>query len=214
MLPHCHHSCGQPWGIWRWAGTGVGQCDQWSGRRTGQGEEVGTNWNLLFPLCLSPHLTTMNLLEINYLLFIGAISVLHISYFVVQSLSHVGLFATPWTAPHQASLSFTISQSLLKLMPIESVMPPKHLILCHPHLLLPSIFPSIWVFSNELALCIRWPKYWSFGFSIILPMNAHNWFPLGLTSMISLLSKGLSRVFSNTTVQKHQFFGTQPSLWS
>ena len=131
------------WGIWRWAGTGVSQCGQWSGRRTGQGEEVGTNWNLLFPLCLSPHLTTMNLLEINYLLFIGAISVLHISYFVVQSLSHVGLFATPWTAPHQASLSFTISQSLLKLMPIESVMPPKHLILCHPRLLLPSIFPSI-----------------------------------------------------------------------
>ena len=85
---------------------------------------------------------------------------------VVQSLSRVRLFATPWTAAHQASLSFTVSWSLLKLMSIESVMPSNHLILCHPLLLLPSIFPSIRVFSNELALCIRWPKYWSFSFSI------------------------------------------------
>ena len=85
---------------------------------------------------------------------------------VVQSLSHVQLFATLWTAAQQASLSFTISQSLLKLTSIESVMPSNHLILCHPILLLPSIFPSIRVFSNELALCIRWPKYWSFSLSI------------------------------------------------
>ena len=83
----------------------------------------------------------------------------HVAEFVVQSLSHVGLLATPWTAAHQASLSFTISRSLLKLMSIESVMPSNHLILCLPLLLLPSIFPSIRVFSNELALCIRWPKY-------------------------------------------------------
>jgi len=79
---------------------------------------------------------------------------------VVKSLSHVQLFATPWTAAHQASLSFTVSRSLLKLMSIESVMPTNHLVLCHP--LLPSIFPSIRVFSNESALCIKWPKYWSF----------------------------------------------------
>ena len=84
----------------------------------------------------------------------------------VQLLSHVRLFATPWTAACQASLSITSFQSLLKLMSIESVMPPNHLILCHP-LLSPSIFPSIRVFSNESALCIRWPKYWSFSFSII-----------------------------------------------
>ena len=83
----------------------------------------------------------------------------HVAEFVVQSLSHVGLLVTPWTAAHQASLSFTISQSLLKLMSIESVMPSNHLILCLPLLLLPSIFPSIRVFSNESALCIRWPKY-------------------------------------------------------
>ena len=85
---------------------------------------------------------------------------------VVQSLSHVQLFVTPWTAACRASLSFTIFQSLLKLMSIESVMPTNHLIFCHLLLLLPSIFPSIRVFSNELALCIRWPKYWHFSFSV------------------------------------------------
>ena len=93
-------------------------------------------------------------------------------YFVVQSLSHVRLFATPWIAAHQASLSFTIS-CLLKLMSIESVMPSNHLILCHPLLLLPSIFSSIKVFSIELALRIRWPKYWSSSFSIS-PSNGYS----------------------------------------
>ena len=88
------------------------------------------------------------------------------SFSSVQSLSHVWLFATPWTAAHQASLSITNSWSLLKLMPIESVMPYNHLILCCPLLLLPSIFPNITVFSNESVLPIRWPKYWSFIFSI------------------------------------------------
>ena len=92
---------------------------------------------------------------------------------VVQSLHHIQLFVTPWTAAHQASLSFTISWSLLKLMSIESVMPPNHLNLCRPLLLLPSVFPSIRVFSNELALCIRWPKYWSFSFSIS-PSNEYS----------------------------------------
>ena len=90
----------------------------------------------------------------------------------VQSLSHVQLFATPWTAAHQASLSLTNSQSPPKPMSIESVMPSNHLIFCHPLLLLPSIFPSIRVFSNESALLIRWPKYWSFSFSIS-PSNEH-----------------------------------------
>ena len=95
----------------------------------------------------------------------------------VQSLSHVRLFVTPWTAARQASLSITNSQSLLKLMSIELVMPSNHLILCRPLLLLPSIFPSIRVFSNESALRIRWPKYWSFSFSIS-PSNEY----LGLIS--------------------------------
>ena len=90
----------------------------------------------------------------------------------VQSLSLILLFVTPWTAACQASLSITNSQSFLKLMSIESVMPSNHLILCHPLLLLPSIFPSIRVFSNESLLHIRWPKYWSFSFSIS-PSNEH-----------------------------------------
>ena len=91
---------------------------------------------------------------------------------LVQLLSRVWLFVTPWTAARQASLSITNSWSLLKLMFIESVMPSNHLILCHPLLLLPSIFPSIRVFSNESALLIRWPKYWSFSFNIS-PSNEH-----------------------------------------
>ena len=93
--------------------------------------------------------------------------------FVVQSLSHVQLFATPWTAARKASLSVTSSQSLLKLMSIESVMPSNHLILCRPLLLLPSVFPSLRVFSNESTLCIRWPKDWSFSFSIS-PSNEYS----------------------------------------
>ena len=103
--------------------------------------------------------------------------------------------------------SFTISWSLLKLMSIELVMPSNPLILCRPLLLLFSIFPSIRVFFNESALHIRWPKDWSFSFSIVLPVNIQSWFPLGLTGLTSLLSKGLSRVFSSTTIQKNQFFG-------
>ena len=94
-------------------------------------------------------------------------------FVLVQSLSCVQLFASPWTAAHQASLSFTISWSLLKLMSIESMMPSNHLVLCPPLLLPPLIFPSIRVFSNELALCIRWPKYWNFSFSIT-PSNEYS----------------------------------------
>ena len=97
----------------------------------------------------------------------------HHTFNLLQSLSHIQLFETPWTAAHQAPLSSTISWSLLKLMPIESVMPFNHLILCHHLLFLPSIFPSTRVFSNESILCIRWPKYWSFSFSIS-PFNEYS----------------------------------------
>ena len=132
---------------------------------------------------------------------------LHRSQFSsVQSLGCVQLFATPWTVACQASLSITDSRSLLKLMSIESVMPSNHHILCHPLLLLPSIFPRIRVFSDESALCIRWP---SIGVSIsasVLLMNIQDWLPFKWTGLISLLSKEFSRAFSNTTVQKHQFF--------
>ena len=130
----------------------------------------------------------------------------------VQSLSHVQLFVTPWIATHQASLSITNSQSLLKLMSIELVMPSNHLILCCPLLLLPSIFPSIRVFSNESVLHIRWPKCWGFYFSIS-PANEYSGLICFRIHWLDLLqSKGLSSVFSNTTAQKHQFFGTQLSL--
>ena len=135
----------------------------------------------------------------------------YIQFSSVQLLSCVQLFVTPWTEAHQASLSITSSWRLLKLMSIELGMPSNHLILCHPLLLLPSIFHLIRVFSNESVLPIRWPKYWCFSFSI-LPMNIQDWFPLGWTGWISLQSKGLSRVFSNNTVQKHPFFGAQLSL--
>ena len=117
----------------------------------------------------------------NYKFWVFLSSQFHWNYFnkfsSVQSLSHVRLFVTPWTAACQASLSITNSRSLLKLMSIESVMPSNHLILCHPLLLLPSIFPSIRVFSNESPLHMRWPKYWSFSFNIS-PSNEHP----GLTS--------------------------------
>src|SRR5574337_1092987 len=119
----------------------------------------------------------------------------------VQSLSCVRLFATPWTAACQPSLSITNSQSLLKLMCIESVMPFNHLILCCP-LLPPSLFPSIRVFSNESALHIRWRKYWSFSFSIS-PSNEYSGLLSFRMDWLDLLAvQGLSRVFSNTTVQK------------
>ena len=110
----------------------------------------------------------------------------------VQLLSHVWLLATPWTVACQASLSITNSQSLLKHMSIESVMPANHLILCHPLLLPPSIFPRIRVFSNESILHIRWPKYWSFIFSFSPSNEYSDQFPLELTGLISLQSKGLS----------------------
>ena len=132
----------------------------------------------------------------------------------VQSLSCVQLFVTPWTVARQASLSITNSQSSLKPMSIELVMSSNHLILCCPLLLLPSIFPSIRVFSNESALHIMWANIVVSASASVLPMNTQDWFPLGLTGLISLLSKALSGVFSNTRVQKHQLFCAQLSLYS
>ena len=115
------------------------------------------------------------------------------NWIVVHSLSHVQLFVTPWSAARQASPSFTVSRSLLRLVSIESVMPSNHLTLCRPLLLPPSIFPSTRVFSIESALHIRWPKCWSLSFSIS-PSNEHpELISLGWTGWISLQSKGLSK---------------------
>ena len=129
----------------------------------------------------------------------------------VQSLSRVQLFATPWTAARQASLSITNSQSSPKPMSIESMMPSNHLILCHPLLLLPSIFPVSGSFQRSQLFASGGQSIGVSASTSVLPMNIQDWFPLGWTGWISLQSKGLLRVFSNTTVQKHQFFGTQLS---
>ena len=130
----------------------------------------------------------------------------------VQSLSRVQLFATPWTVACHASLSITKSQSLLKLISVVLVMPSNHLILCRPLLFTPSIVPSTRVFSNESVLCIRWPKYWSL--SISPCKSIQGWFILGLICLNSLPSKGLSRAFYSTTIQKYQFFSAQLSFLS
>ena len=132
----------------------------------------------------------------------------------VLLLSRVRLFVTPWTAACQASLSITNSQSLPKLMSIELVMPSNHLILCWPLLLLSSIFPSITVFSNESAFHTSWPKYWSFSLTISPSNELPGLISFRMDWLDPLQSKGLSRVFSSTTVQKHQFFGTQPTSQS
>ena len=132
----------------------------------------------------------------------------------VQLLSRVWLFATPWITVRQASLSFTISRSLLKLMYIESVMPSNHLILYHPLLLLPSLFPASGSFPVSQFFASSVQSIGASASASVLPVNIRDWFPLGWTGWISLQSKGLLRVFSNTTLQKHQFFGAQPSLWS
>ena len=143
---------------------------------------LAPEWALLTPLAVS--------LIPKHWLWGGCCSV------CVVQLSCAWLFATPWTEARQASLSFIISRSLLKLLSIESVMSSNHLVLSHLLLLLPSIFPCIRIFSNELALCIRWPKYWNFSFSISLS-NEYSELISFRTIFISLQSKGLSRVFSN-----------------
>ena len=132
----------------------------------------------------------------------------------VHSLCCVWLFATPWTVACQASLSITNSQSLLKLISIESMMPSNHFILCRPLLLLPSIFSSIRVFSNDQFFTSGGQIIGVSASESVLPMNIQDWYPLGSTGWISLQSRGLSRVFFDTTVQKHQFFGAQLSLQS
>ena len=128
----------------------------------------------------------------------------------VQSPSHVWLFATPWTAAPQASLSITDSQSLLKFMSIESVIPSNHLILCHPLLLLHSIFSSIRVFSNELAFCIRWPKYWEFNFDIRIPNECsgivYNNFNMWVDYICSLLLRIFTSIFTRIISYNFLFF--------
>ena len=135
----------------------------------------------------------------------------NVDFSSVQSVSHVLLFGTPWTAAHQASLSITNSLSLAKLVSIESVMPSNHLILCHPLLLLPSIFPSLRVFSNESALCIRWPKYWNFSFNIS-SFNEHpglisfkmDW--LDLLAVQGTLKSLLQHHSSKASILRHSAF--------
>ena len=140
------------------------------------------------------------------------LSVSSVQFSSVQSLSRVRLFAIPWIVALQASLSSNNSRSSLKLTSIESVMPSSYLILCHPLLFLSSIPPSNRVFSNESTLHIRWTKYWCISFNIS-PFKGHQGLISFRMDWLDLLAvQGLSRVFSNTTVQKHQFFGTQLSL--
>ena len=129
------------------------------------------------------------------------------------SVTKLCLTLKPWTAAWQAFLSFTISWSFLKLMSIGSVMPPSHLRICCLLLLL-SIFPASGSFPMSQLFTSGGRSIGVSASASVLPMNIQDWFPLGLTGLISLQSKGLSRVFSNTTVQKHQFFSAQPSLWS
>ena len=127
---------------------------------------------------------------------------------------HVHLFVTPWTAACQAPLSFAISQSLLKFMSIESVIPSNHLVLCGLLSSCLQSFPESGSFPMSQFFASGDQSIGASASASVLPMNIQDWFPLGLTSWISLQSKGPSRVFSNTTVQKHQFFGTPTSLWS
>ena len=139
---------------------------------------------------------------------------LYFQFRSVQSLRHVRLFATPWTAAHQASLSITNSQSLLILMSIESVMPSNHLILCCPLFLPHSSFLASGSFPMSQFFASGGQSIGVSASASVLPMNTQDWFPLGWTGLISSQTKGLSRVFSNTTVQKHQFFGIQLSSQS
>ena len=141
-------------------------------------------------------------------------NIIKLTVVVIQSPSCVWLFVTPWTAAGQTSLSLTTSWSLPKFLSIVLVMLFKHLILWCPLLLWPSVFPSIRDLSSESAVHINWPNYWKFSFSISPSNEYSGWFPLRLTGLISLLSKGLSWVFSSTIVQRHQFFSSPPSLWS
>ena len=139
---------------------------------------------------------------------------LSLSSIQFSPLSCVRLFVTPWAAACQASLSITNSRSLLKLMSIQSVMPSNNLTLCGPLFLLPPIFPSIRVFSNESIFHIKWPKYWSFSFSISASNEYSGLISFRVDWLDLLAVKGLSRVFSNTIVHKYQFFSAQLYLQS
>ena len=151
------------------------------------------------------------MLLFHYFLWLSNIP-LCINVIVVHALSHVQLFATPWMAAHQASLYFTISQNCSNSCPLSWWCHPSHP--CHPLLLLPSIFPSIRAFSGKLALHTRWLKFWSFSFSTS-PSNVYSGFISFRIDWFDFFqSKRLWRVFSDTTVQKHEFFIAQPSLWS
>ena len=137
-----------------------------------------------------------------------------VGFVVVHWLSCVWFFVTPWTEACQAFLSFTISQSLLKFMSTESVMPSNHFIRCCPLHLYPSSFPVLGSFPVSQLFTSGDQSITASASASVLPVNIQDWFRLGLTGLISLLSKGLVRIFSSTTVQKHQFFGIQISLWS
>ena len=152
--------------------------------------------------CLKTQTWTNNDLENQCILHMKMI-------FSVQSLSHVWLFENPWTVTCLASLSFANPQSLLKLVSIEMVMPSNHLMLCCPLLLLSSIFPASGSFPMSQFFAKGGQSIWASASASVLPMNIQGWFPLGRTGWISLQSRGLTRVFSNTTVQKYQFFAAQ-----
>jgi len=151
---------------------------------------------------------SLSLSDLPYLVWSSphTFMLLQMAFSSVQSLSHAWLFATPWTAARQASLSITNSRSSLKLTSIESVMPSSHLILCRPLLLPPSIFPASGSFQMNQFFASGGLSIGVSASASVLPMNIQDWFPCGWTGWIYLQSKGLSRVFSNTTVQKHQFF--------
>ena len=142
------------------------------------------------------------------------VSVIQSEIVAVQLLTHVWLFETPWLETSQAPLFSTICRSLLKFMSFESVMLLNHLILFCPFFFHLQSFPASWSFPVSWLFASGGQSIGASASASVFPMNIQGWFPVGLTGLISLLSKGLSRVFSSTTIQKHQFFTTQPSIWS
>ena len=186
---------------------------------------VGVWYPIVWPYCkLFIHSTVGGHLSSNFGYYVDKNTLTHVSECTEANIS-VAICCcsvTKWCMtlcyPMDCTLDFHVLHYLLEFAQthvhwVDDAIQPSYPLLSWPLLLLPSIFPGIRVFSNNLALCIRWPKYWSFSFSINLSNEPlKGWFPLGLTGLMPLLSKGLSRVFSSTTVQKHQFFHVQPSL--
>ena len=181
-------------------------------------------WSHLVIKSYWPHCKRQKFKDISCMCWLGENSIsnlcvmmpfrLSVHFSSVQSLSHVWLFVTPWITARQASLSITNSQSSLKLMSIESVMPSNYLILCHPLFLLPPNLPASGSFAMSQFFTWRGQSIGVSASASVLPKNTQDWSPLGWTGWISLQSKGLSRVFSNITVQKHQFFDAQLSSQS